>query len=417
MAKSLEITFWHSMAGNLGRTLEKIVNDFNNNNDDYKIISVYKGTYSEVLTSTVAAFRSNSHPDLVQIFDIATATMINPPGVIKPMHEVFALSKQQLNTKQFVQAAIDYYSNEQGDLLAAPFNLSTPMLFYNRDVFSAAGLDPDLPPQTWQDLELIAKTLIQKNLTTYGFSSTWIGWSLFESFSLIHNLAYATNNNGFDGLDIKVAFNNDKTRAFIQQLLMWQQDKVFLYGGRIDDAQSFFTSGKCAMLIQSSGAYADLYPSVSFSLGMARVPYLDSYTESDLGNLVGGAAIWAMDGLSKEKYLAIAKFIQYLCSPAVQAYWQNSTGYISIVKSQFLPEQQNTNKIIAMNLKRTQDFVISREKKYKGIRLGNYMQIRDLVERQLEAVWARYSEVSPALLRAEEEANIMLQRFKRNVRE
>lgn len=415
-ATQIEIAFWHSMAGNLGRVLEQIVTDFNSHNQQYKIVPMYKGNYHEALTSTVAAFRAGRGPDIVQIFDIATATMINPPGVIKPMHQILKDSGRHLNLEQFLKPAIDYYSNEQGELLAAPFNISTPALFYNKSLLDKAGFTSDSNLKTWDDVGKVSTVLINKGLVSCGFSSAWIGWSLFESFSLIHNLPYATKNNGFDSLDVKVAFNNNETARFIQRLHDWQNKGIFLYGGRLDDAQSFFTSGKCAMLIQSSGSFADLAPAVKFELGMTRVPYLEDYHENDLGNLIGGAAVWAMANLPSEKYAAIADFVIYLCSPKVQSFWQKKTGYISVVRHKYLPniavEHQNK---YDENMKNTQDFVISREKKYKGIRLGNYMQIRDLVERQLEAVFAGYSNVIDSLEIAEMESNMMLKRFKRNV--
>ncbi|NQY43511.1 MAG: extracellular solute-binding protein [Legionellales bacterium] len=409
----LEISFWHSMAGQLGNTLNEIIQEFNKNNPDYTVKSVYKGTYPETLTSTVAAYRARAKPDIVQIFDIATATMINPPGVIMPAHIVFAKAGLELPLEQMIKPAIDYYSDQDNNLLALPFNISTPVLFYNKSLFAKAGLEPNIPPKTWDDVEKISKILLDKGLVKNGFSSAWIGWSLFESFSLIHNLPFATSNNGFESIDVKVTFNNEEINLFIERLQQWQKENIFLYGGRLDDAQAFFTSGKCAMFIQSSGSFADLAPSVSFELGMTRIPFLSKYKESELGNLIGGAAIWVTNGLSSEKLYGIAKFFKFIMSPKIQLKWQNATGYLSVIDRKYLPKYDmitSTEK----TLFEAQHFVISRQNKYKGIRLGNYMQIRDLVERQLEAVWAGYMSARDALSLAAEEADRMLVRFKRN---
>ncbi len=414
-AKKIEISFWHSMAGQLGRTLNEIVKEFNDENANYHIKTVYKGTYPETLTSTVAAFRAGAKPDIVQIFDIATATMINPPGVIMPVHEVFTKVGLSLPLEQMIQPAIDYYSDRDNKLLALPFNISTPALFYNKDLFARGGLDPEESPKTWDDVGRISRILIKKGLVSNGFSSAWIGWSLFESFSLIHNLPFATQNNGFDSIDVKISFNNKEIQTFIKKLFNWQKENIFLYGGRLDDGQSFFTSEKCAMFIQSSGSYADIEPSVSFNLGMTRIPYLANYKESELGNLIGGAAIWVTNNLSNEKLLGIAKLFRFIMSPRIQLKWQNATGYISVINSKYLPKQESMTSTEKMLLE-VQKFVISRENKYKGIRLGNYMQIRDLVERQLEAVWAGYTPADEALDLAAEEANRMLIRFNRNIK-
>jgi sn-glycerol 3-phosphate transport system substrate-binding protein len=415
IANKIEIKFWHSMAGQLGNALNNIVAEFNNKNPDYYIKTVYKGTYPETLTSTVAAFRAGAAPDIVQIFDIATATMINPRSVIIPVHEIFSKTGITIPLDKMIQPAIDYYSDSDDKLLALPFNISTPALFYNKDLFKKAGLNPNAPPMTWDDVNILSKVLIQKGLVTYGFSGAWIGWTLFESFSLVHNLPFVTNNNGFDSIDVKVAFGNSTIKSFIKTLYNWQKSNVFLYGGRLDDAQSFFTSEKCAMLIQSSGSYADIQSSVNFELGMARIPYLGRYKESELGNLIGGAAIWVLAGLSEDKWLVVAEFLRFIMSPKIQLQWQSSTGYISVINSKYLPNKKPLSDSDIMLFK-SQEFVISRENRYKGIRMGNYMQIRDLIERQLEAVWAGYSSVDEALDLAAEEANRMLKRFKRNIK-
>lgn len=413
-SNKIVINFWHSMAGKLGNTLNTIIDEFNEKNDDFKIKATYKGTYHEALTSTVASYMAGKGPDIVQIFDIATDTMLYPKGVIKSVHSLLQEQNIHLPVNKIIKPVVNYYSDAKGRLLALPFNISTPALFYNKSAFIKAWLNPSRPPKTWFDVEIVSKQLIKSNAVNCGFTSTWIGWALFESFSLIHNIPFVTKDNGFNGIDVTASFNTKSMRDFIFRLKNWQSTNVFRYGGRIDDAQSLCTSQKCAMLIQSSGAFPDLKGSVSFELGMTRGPYLETYQEKELGNLIGGAAIWVLSTARNEKHRGIGQFFVHLVSPSIQQFWQNKTGYISVLDNKYLPKKTNLTDT-EKTLIETQKFINHRVNKYRCIRLGHYMQIRDLIERQLEAVWAGYTSVDKALADASSEVDRMLRRFQRNV--
>lgn len=407
----IEIVFWHSMAGQLGKTLMEITDQFNLSQTKYNVIPVYKGTYPETLTGLVASFRAKLHPDIVQICDIGTATMIYPEGIIKPLYELLFETGTYINRNNYITSIFDYYSNDKNELMALPFNVSTAVLFYNKTLFEKSGIKD--PPESWAMVEKQSLKLIENGVEC-GLTTTWPSWVNLESFSVTHNIEFASSQNGFKGLDVKLLLNNFKIIDHINRLYKWQKSNVFRYGGRIDDAQALFTSQKCAMLIQSSGAYADLNRSVGFTLGVSVLPTLHSHVDDSKGILIGGGSIWTLAGLSKQKHQGIAEFFMFLISPEVQVKWQSRTGYISIMKSDLLPieKESNASKNVMIDI---QKHIMNNTNKYKGIRLGYYSQIRDILDQQLEAVWAGYKSANQSMDDAILEGNKILKRFKKNV--
>ena len=146
------IPFWHSMEGELGKEVDSLASRFNETHPDYKIVPVYKGNYEQNLAAGIAAFRSGNAPAILQVYEVGTATMMASKA-IKPMYEVFNDAGIKFDESQFVPTVSGYYSDAKtGHLLSQPFNSSTPVLYYNKDAFKKAGLNPDQPPKTWQEL-------------------------------------------------------------------------------------------------------------------------------------------------------------------------------------------------------------------------------------------------------------------------
>jgi sn-glycerol 3-phosphate transport system substrate-binding protein len=146
------IPFWHSMEGELGKEVDSLAQRFNAANPDYKIVPQYKGNYEQSLSAGIAAFRTGNAPALLQVYEVGTATMMASKA-IKPVYEVFKEAGINFDESQFVPTVSGYYTDSKsGHLLSQPFNSSTPVLYYNKDAFKKAGLDPEQPPKTWQDL-------------------------------------------------------------------------------------------------------------------------------------------------------------------------------------------------------------------------------------------------------------------------
>lgn len=416
-AAPIKITFWHSMGGRLGVTVNQVVNKFNNSQSKYKVIPIYKGSYPETLMSTVAAFRAGQQPDIVQIFEVGTAMMTNPPGVVIPVYKLMQQAKIPFNTNNFLPTIASYYSNSQGQLLAMPFNSSTPVMFYNKRAFKKAGLNPVHPPKTWGQLKLDSEKLLKAGYPC-GFTTGWPSWIQLEAFSAWQNIPFATEENGIAGVDPKLIYNNSTVVRHIANLAKWQKKKIFVYGGRQDNAMTLFTSDQCPILMESSGSLSMLKGNVNFPMGVADIPYEANVKGAPQNMLIGGAALWAMAGHSKKVEEGVAKFFAFLTKPKVQAFWQQQTGYLPVTKAAFaLSKKQgfykrNPGAIVAIN----QLMYKSPTVNSRGIRLGAYPQIRMINAQELEAVFSGQLTAKQALDKAVHRGNAVLHQFALNVR-
>ena len=147
-----KIQWWHAMGGENGAKLEQIAKGFNASQSDYEIVPVFKGTYDETLTGAIAAFRANQQPAIVQVYEVGTGTMMAAQGAIYPVYQLMKDEGEAWDQSKFIAPVVGYYSDTSGNVLSLPFNSSTPIMYYNKDVFKKAGLDPETPPKTWAEV-------------------------------------------------------------------------------------------------------------------------------------------------------------------------------------------------------------------------------------------------------------------------
>src|ERR1700730_15558900 len=213
-----EIQFWHAIEAALGDRVKDIANDFNASQTDYKIVPVFKGTYDQTLAAGIAAYRGGNAPAILQVYEVGTATMIAAKKAVIPVSQVFQQAGIKLDESGFVPTIASYYSDSKtGKLVSMPFNSSTPVLYYNKDAFKKAGLDPNTAPTTWDELAADAAKLKASGMSC-GYSSGWQGWIQLENYSAWHGAPFATRNNGFDGTDAVLEFNKPLQINHIQFL-------------------------------------------------------------------------------------------------------------------------------------------------------------------------------------------------------
>ena len=132
------------MGGTNGERVNKIAEDFNATQSDYKVVPVYKGNYTETMTAAIAAFRAGEHPHIVQVFEVGTATMMAAKGAIYPVEQMMKDAGEPFDKSDYLPAVISYYQTPEGELLSMPFNSSTPVLWYNADALAATGVAPPI---------------------------------------------------------------------------------------------------------------------------------------------------------------------------------------------------------------------------------------------------------------------------------
>ena len=281
-----EINWWHAMSGELGKHVEKLAADFNASQSDYRIVPTYKGNYTETVTAAIFAFRSRSQPAIVQVNEIATATMMAAKGAIYPVFELMRDQSEPFSPEAYLPAVTGYYSDVAGNMLSFPFNVSTPILYYNKDLFRAAGLDAEAPPKTWAEIGAAAKRL-RASGSPCGLTTSWPSWVHVENFSAFHNLPLATRGNGFNGLDTELTFNRPEVVRHVAQLAEWQATKIFDYSGRGQSAEPRFQKGECAIFIGSSGTRADIKANSRFEVGYGMIPYRSDIAGAPQNSIIG----------------------------------------------------------------------------------------------------------------------------------
>ncbi|UTV87141.1 sn-glycerol-3-phosphate ABC transporter substrate-binding protein UgpB [Cobetia amphilecti] len=413
-----EVEWWHAMGGGLGKKVDEIAADFNASQDDYVVKPVFKGNYSETMTSAIAAFRAGKGPDIVQIFEVGTATMMSAKGAIVPVHQLMADFAPKEGTafdpNAYLSAVTGYYTDTDGKMLSMPFNSSTPVTYYNKDVLAKAGVDS--LPQTWQEMGAALKKVVDSGAASCGLTTTWPSWVMLENFSARNDVPFASQANGFAGTDTRLEFNTTAVVDHIQRLDDWQADKRFVFGGRFDDAAPKFYSGECAMMMGSSASYAGVKESAKgFEFGVAPLPYDSDVIETPQNSIIGGASLWVLSGHSDEEYQGVAKFFQYLSKPEVQADWHQFTGYLPITtaaaeltrKQGFYAENPGTDVAI------TQMTSATPTENSKGLRLGNMVQIRDVINEELEKIFSGKESVQDGLDNAVKRGDSLLEKFER----
>ena len=408
-----EIQWWHAMGGNLGETVAALADGFNKSQTEYKVNAVFKGSYTETLTAAIAAFRAKQAPHIVQVFEVGTANMMAAKGAVYPVYQLMADAKEPFDPKAYIGPVYGYYSTTDGKLLSMPFNSSTPVLYWNKELLSKAGLDPNTPPKTWPELGEMAKKAVAAGAKC-GFTPQWQTWTMIENFGAYHNLPFATKANGFDGIDIELKFNDAARIKHIQMLADWSKDKTFVYGGREGKSTALFTAGDCAFHIASSATASAIDKALgSDKFGIAMMPYAPDVAAKPQNSIIGGATLWVLQGRPTAEYKGVAKFLSYLASAPVQAKWHQETGYVpvTLAATRLTEESGFYKKNPGRDIAVQQLTLNPPTENSKGLRIGNFVQIRDAVDEELEAVWTGKKDAKTALDEAVKRGNELLRKF------
>jgi sn-glycerol 3-phosphate transport system substrate-binding protein len=410
-----EAQWWHAMGGELGQKLEAVAEGFNQSQSDYRITPVFRGSYAEALTAAIAAFRANEQPAIIQVFEVGTGTMMAAEGAVYPVHQLMADYDKPFNPEDYLASVVGYYSDTEGNILSLPFNSSTPIMYYNKDVFAAAGLDPETPPATWGEMEAAMRQIVDSGSASCGMTTGWVSWIQTENFSALHDLPYGTLENGFGGLGTEFVMNNEHLARHWDNLKSWHDEGLFRYGGPAGgaDAPPAFYSAECGIYMNSSASLAGVVANTDFEVGFAPLPFYDDVIESPMNSIIGGATLWVLQGRPAAEYEAVAAFFEYLSQPEVQASWHQDTGYLPItyaaydlgIEQGYYEANPGTDTSIEQMTR------VEPSENSKGIRFGSYTQIRDIIDEEFEAVLGGDKTGAQALDALVERGNGLLREF------
>src|ERR1700692_1003104 len=288
-----EIQWWHAMTGGNNDIVNKLADEFNASQPDYKIIPTFKGTYADTMNAASAAFRAGNAPHIMQVFEVGTATMMSATGAIKPVYQLMKDAGEPFDPKAYLPTITGYYSTSKGDMLSFPFNSSSMVMWINKDELKKNNI---AIPKTWPEVCDAARKLKAAGHATCGFSNAWATWANIEQFSAWHNVPIGTKANGLDGFDTVLTFNSPLHVKHLQNLIDLKKDKTYDYSGRGNASESRFASGECAIFLTSSGYYGTAKSTAKFDFTSAPMPYYPDAPGAPQNSIIGGGAPWGRGG-------------------------------------------------------------------------------------------------------------------------
>src|SRR5712692_4924256 len=404
-----EIQWWHALQATLGERVNEIAAKFNASQSEYEVKAVFKGSYPEALNGAIAAYRAKQAPHIVQVYEVGTQTMLSS-GAVYPVYQLMKDNGITIDWNDLIGPVKSYYS-QGGNLYSMAFNSSTPILYYNKDLFKKAGL-PDKPPATWGEVEAMAKKIVASG-GKCGFSAAWPSWTLVENMHGWHDQPFADHANGFDGLATRLQINGPFGVKMMELLQRGVKEGWITYNGRLNKAESNMSAGECGIFLSSSAYMGNLGRAAEgkFTWGTGQLPRLAGYPQGN--SIIGGATLWVMKGAKPEEYKGVAQFFKYLASTENQAWWATVTGYLPIsnaavkalkASGHFQKNPNQRTAIAQMNSGKTTS-------NSQGIRLGNFNSVRDAIEEQMENILSGKKTAKQGLDDAVAKSNEILKEF------
>ena len=407
-AEKTQITWWHAMSGSRLDVVNAIVDQFNATHPDIELTAMFTGSYAETLTKFIASYKTGTAPNLVQVYEVGTQTMLGSQAII-PVYQVPGMVGETWDWAKYIIPIRNYYSKD-GNLWSMPFNSSTAMLYYNKDLFAKAGLDPNKPPTTWKEVEEYGQKLRDSGVTNV-LSFGWPGW-IFEQMFTTHNQLFANNDNGRSGLATEMLFNGDFGNMVLDTWTRLAKEGIFLYGGPEYSANTAFKSGQLAMLLQSTSSLAGIEKGSEFAVGTSFLPRFEGYPMGD--SVIGGGSLWVRKGQSTKELKAVWEFLKYLGNTDVAIQWHKGTGYFPTVNSAvkalldegWFSKDQNflTSFLQILSGRRDTPAV-------KGVRLGPFVEIREIERAAIEKAVSGVMTPKEALDEAAQKANQLLKDY------
>jgi sn-glycerol 3-phosphate transport system substrate-binding protein len=420
-----QIIWWHAMTGVLADELNRLASDFNASQPEAEVQPVFKGGYADVLTAAIAAWRADQAPHLVQIFEVGTGSMLAAGPATKQVWKLSEETGIKLDPEVYIPGVRGYYSLPDGRLASMPFNSSTSVMWYNKDAFAAAGLDPEKAPATWPEVISAARAIKAKIGTSemggakFPVTSSWMIWCQLEQYGAIHDLPFASKANGFEGLDTELKFNGPGQVKQWDRLLSMAKEGLYEYGGRDTVPDALFYSGQAAIGFGSSAGRGQIAANAKFKWAAAYLPIDPEVNPHPINSIIGGASLWTMT--TKERtpaeYKAVVEFLKFLALPEQDAHWHQTSGYVPVTfagyeksKADGYYDKQPGADIPIKQLARGTMTANSR-----GLRLGRLAEIRNILYEETEKALQGQQTGKEALDNGVNRGNRVLREFQRSI--
>ncbi|MCB1116154.1 MAG: extracellular solute-binding protein [Chlamydiia bacterium] len=409
-----DIVVVHAFDGFLKEQFTEIVEAFNAQSEKSHVTPSQAKNYKEAFEEGIAAHRLGKGPHILQVYEVATLSMMLQEDLYIPVSDLLEQFHACFDQGVYIDVVRKFYSAPNGKMLSLPWNASTGIVFYNKEAFRKAGLDPNVPPKTWPDLEKMGRKL--KGAGYIGYTTAWPAAYHLEHLSCWHDIPFATEENGFKGIHARLFCNHPEQVFHIDQVAKWSKEGIFSYSGRFTETpEDRFAKGECAILMQGANRLPILKKKCPFEIGVGFMPYWPHLTEKPHTLNIGGSSFWALQGFSNDDYRSMAEFFTYLSKTEVQKKWHQATGYLPITEAAYEETKKEGFYVVhpAAEIAVLEVMENAPTPHSWGIRLGNYVEVRDLIIDALEKAFSGEMSAQEALDQAVAEGNKRLETFEK----
>jgi sn-glycerol 3-phosphate transport system substrate-binding protein len=419
--ETVNIKFWHAMNAANQEALKRLTDRFNSSQSEVKVELQFQGSYEDNLAKLLSSRASGDVPAIIQLHDVTTQLLVDS-GMLTPVQDF--IDRENYDLSDFVQRTVDYYTVDD-KLQGMPFNISNPILFYNKVHFREAGLDPEKPPQTLTQISEYCQKLTIRNQSGTPTRRCMVlaidPWYIEQLLAVGGDL-YVNNENGREGRATEVAFNSVRGKEIFEWWggLMKSGDAQNV--GRNPTGDQHFLAlgaGQASMTLGTSAALRSIVDvledpgSVQLAdveLGTAPLP---GFADGTGGSLVGGAALWVLNQRPQEEQEAAWKYVKWMVEPEQQAEWYSGTGYFPMRISAYdLPAAKEVEVKYPHFRVAVDPFLNAvSTPATQGALLGDFVSVRVIVQKAAEEMILKGKDPSQALDDAANEANEAIQEY------
>lgn len=417
--KPIDITFWHSMADANESTLKAMIADYNASQSKVKVNLQFQGDYDDTAKKYVATLQQGDLPELVQLHEIYPRMMIDTKSTM-PVQACIDAAKHDLS--DYLAAPLKQF-NVDGMQWSMPFNTSVPVLYYNRAAFRNAGLDPDLPPTTFEEVRSASEKIVSSGAARSGIAFELKADPITQWMS-VAGQPLVDHGNGRNGQATEAVFDTATGREVYGFMKTMIDDKLAISVGRNragvdhllalakgDAAMAIFTSAALGSVlgVLASGQFPGVEP------GVAPMPGLRD-PKGKGGVFVGGGSLHIVEkGSTPEQRAAAWDLVRWLDEPAQQARLHEATGYIPIRKSVAeLPAIVNLWKSNPLFRVGYDELIASGNASGSAV-LGAYSSVEDVIIAGLERMTLEGQDPAEATRRASVEATKAIKDYNERV--
>ena len=401
-----EVPVWHTLSGHNAEAFQDLIKAYNRSQSDITVKVRAFDTPEALDQALTAAAKSKDLPALAQIGDSHTLEDIAQRSYVQPFY-VLQKSPALKNVRWFVSSDNAFIHDAKGQLMAFPYMLEVPVMYYNQDAFKKAGLVPAVPQRTWMELQGQLVTMANNGSRKCPLTSDLPVSINLENLAAVNNQLYASADNGLKAKGLP-SFSFDSTYVrHLALMITWVRAEIMTRPDAGMRAISRFGDGECAVLMSSSGHIGEFQAQRKLHYAVSGLPYYPEVTRTPGNPFVSGAGLWVMK-TAKPVTDATAAFLGWLSQPEQAAKWYQQTGYLPLTQAAF----SATPASYYANLGQWRDLVAGYSGKSavtgQGFRIHNYPAIRTRFQQILDSALEGKQPAVTALNTAAAEANTLV---------